>query len=79
MSSLLKNEKVGWEDAKTDIGSGNDDVFAASWYLTSNRIWPLVRRQRYGPIALGIVLACIIVATVLLSPSTESHFIYTDF
>ena len=28
---------------------------------------------------LGIILFVIIVAIVVLSPTTESHFIYTDF
>lgn len=32
-----------------------------------------------GPVTLGIVLFLIVVAVVILSPSTESRFIYTDF
>jgi hypothetical protein len=69
----------GWEDSKTVITSGTDDAFDASWYLTRSRIWTVVRSPRYGPFVLGVVLATIIVAMVLFSPSTESHFIYTDF
>jgi hypothetical protein len=32
-----------------------------------------------SPIALGIVIATIIVAMIVFGPSTESRFIYTDF
>ncbi len=55
------------------------ETFEAAWYLTSSRIWPLVRHPIAGPFMLGIVIAAIIVAAVVLSPSTESRFIYTDF
>jgi hypothetical protein len=68
-----------WEDASTDLSSGTSDAFKAAWYLTTNRIWPLVRSPRSGPIVLGIVLAILVVASVLLSPTAESRFIYTDF
>ena len=68
-----------WEDASTDLSSGTSDAFKAAWYLTTSRIWPLVRSPRSGPVVLGIVLALIIAASVLLSPSAESRFIYTDF
>lgn len=76
---VVENRTVGWEDETTRVTAVIEDVPAASWYLTRNRIWPLVRSPRYGPLVLGILLACIIIATVLLSPSAESHFIYTDF
>jgi hypothetical protein len=69
----------GWEDAKTVITVGTNDILEASWYLTKNRLWPLMASPARGPIVLGFVLAFIIVAMVLLSPSTESRFIYTDF
>jgi hypothetical protein len=68
-----------WEDASTRLAVGYRDAFEASWYLTRSRIWPLVRDERFGPVVLGVVLFVVIVATVLLSPATESHFIYTDF
>ncbi|HEY5257723.1 MAG TPA: hypothetical protein VIJ12_05025 [Candidatus Baltobacteraceae bacterium] len=75
----MDREHIGWEDSKTVVTHGTRDDFLAAWYLTYNRIWPLVRSKRWGPTALGVILACIIVVTVLLSPSAESHFIYTDF
>jgi hypothetical protein len=71
--------ETGWEDAKTVITAGTEDAFAASWYLTNSRVWPLLRSAAWGPVTLGFVLAVIIFLTVLLSPSSESHFIYTDF
>lgn len=68
-----------WSESKTTITAGSDDPLAASWYLTTSRIWPLMNDSHFGPVVLGVVLFAIIVATVMLSPSTESHFIYTDF
>ena len=68
-----------WEDAQTVITQGTSDAYAAAWYLTTSRLWPLMRSPRSGPYVLGIVLAAIVVAMVLFSPSAESHFIYTDF
>ncbi len=68
-----------WEDAQTLITQGTSDSYAAAWYLTTNRLWPLMRSARYGPYVLGLVLAAMVVAIVVLSPSAESHFIYTDF
>jgi hypothetical protein len=35
--------------------------------------------RSFTPLAFGIVLFILIVAIVVLSPSTESRFIYTDF
>lgn len=78
-SHLVHDYPPGWEDGTTVITSGTNDVISASWYLTRSRIWPLVRSPRWGPVVLGVVLALIIIATVLLSPSADSHFIYTDF
>ncbi|PZR56402.1 MAG: hypothetical protein DLM50_08355 [Candidatus Meridianibacter frigidus] len=68
-----------WEDSKTVITTGTVDPFEASWYLTTSRLWPIVHSPRSGPILLGILLALIVIASVLFSPSTESRFIYTDF
>ncbi len=68
-----------WEDSSTTLSTGYQNAFEAAWYLTSSRIWPLVNSPRYGPFVLGAVLFAIVVSTVLLSPATDSHFIYTDF
>ncbi|MDE2482450.1 MAG: hypothetical protein KGN02_09705 [bacterium] len=75
----LEHSDQSWSDAQTLITTGTEDPLAAAWYLTTSRIWPLMTNPRLGPIVLGIALFVIIVATVLFSPSTESHFIYTDF
>lgn len=68
-----------WEESATVLTSGSEDPFAAAWYLTTNRVWPLIAHPKRGPIVLGVVLFVLIVAMVILSPSTDSHFIYTDF
>jgi hypothetical protein len=68
-----------WEDSTTALTTSYQGAFEAAWYLTSSRIWPLVQSPRYGPFVLGAVLCAIVVAIVLLSPATDSHFIYTDF
>jgi len=68
-----------WETSQTVTDVGTADAISAAWYLTSSRIWPLVSSRIAGKIVFGIVLFVIVVATVVLSPSTESHFIYTDF
>lgn len=70
---------TSWEDASTFITTGTPDSFEAAWYLTKSRFWPLVANRFSGPIVLGIVLFVVITAMVLLSPTTDSHFIYTDF
>lgn len=75
----LEHSVESWADAKTLITTGTDNPVAASWYLTTSRIWPFIADVRWGPAKLGLVLFVVIVLTVLLSPSTESHFIYTDF
>jgi hypothetical protein len=68
-----------WEDARTILRTNYGDAFEAAWFLTRSRLWPLVGNPRFGPFILGFVLFVMIVATVLLSPATDSHFIYTDF
>ena len=75
----LEKSHESWESAQTEIVTGSDDSFAASWYLTESRVWPLLAHPVAGPFVLGLVFFVIVVATVVLSPSTESHFIYTDF
>lgn len=68
-----------WETSQTVIDVGTADAISAAWYLTGSRIWPLVSSRVGGKLVFGVVLFLIVVATVLFSPSTESHFIYTDF
>jgi hypothetical protein len=69
-----------WEDATTVITQHIDDRYAAAWVLTRAPFWPLARRGGVaGPIVLGALLAILVVAMVLLAPSADSHFIYTDF
>ena len=69
-----------WEDAQTVITQRNSDRYAAAWVLTRAPFWPLARRGGVvGPIVLGLALAVVIVAMIVLAPSADSHFIYTDF
>jgi len=75
----LERSHQEWADAKTIITTGTDDPIAASWYLTKSRVWPFIADPVYGPVKLGLVIFAIVVLSVLLSPSAESHFIYTDF
>ncbi|MBV8362956.1 MAG: hypothetical protein JO193_00160 [Candidatus Eremiobacteraeota bacterium] len=76
---LAKRSQGEWETSQTLTDVGAADAVSAAWYLTASRIWPLVSSPILGKIVFGIVLFIIIVASVVLSPSTESHFIYTDF
>ncbi len=71
--------EAGWEDARTDVSSGTSDAHAAAWFLTRSAWWRVVGDPRSGPVVLGVLLAALIVAAVLLSPSVDSRFIYTDF
>lgn len=75
----IEHTSASWADAPTDITTGTTDPFEAAWYLTKSRVWPLVSQAKVGPFVLGAILFCIVVAMVVLSPSTDSHFIYTDF
>jgi hypothetical protein len=69
-----------WEDATTVITQRNADRYAAAWVLTRAPFWPFARRGGWtGPVVLGVVLFVVIVAMVVLAPSAQSHFIYTDF
>ncbi len=69
-----------WEDAETLITQRNADRFAAAWILTRAPWWPLTRGGPLaGPLVLGIVLFVLVVAMIVLAPSADSHFIYTDF
>lgn len=67
-----------WEDARTKLQVGYTAPFDAAWVLTKSRAWPLIA-GRGGMLLFGLLLFAIVVATVLLSPTTDSHFIYTDF
>ena len=69
----------GWAEARTDVRAGSEDPYEAAWFLTRSAWWPLVREPRTGALLLGVLLATLIVTTVLLSPSVDSRFIYTDF
>ena len=69
-----------WEDAKTVITQRNSDRYAAAWVLTRAPFWPLAARGGIaGPVVLGIALFVVVVTMLILAPSAESHFIYTDF
>jgi len=76
---IVPRSQGDWETSQTVTDVGTADAVSAAWYLTSSRIWPLVSSRIAGKIVFGIVLFVVVVACVILSPSTESHFIYTDF
>lgn len=74
------SSSADWEDAKTVITQRTADRYAAAWVLTRAPFWPLACRGGIiGPIVLGFALFVVIVAMLILAPSAESHFIYTDF
>jgi hypothetical protein len=74
------SETPGWEDSKTVITQHNSDRYAAAWVLTRAPFWFIASRGGLlGPIVLGLVFAFIVVAMIVLAPSADSHFIYTDF
>ena len=69
-----------WEDAQTLITQRNSDRYAAAWVLTRAPFWPLAQRGGIvGPAILGLALALLVIAMIVLAPSADSHFIYTDF
>jgi hypothetical protein len=69
-----------WEHAATIITQRNADRYAAAWVLTRAPFWRYAKRGGVtGPVILGVVLFVLVVAMVVLAPSAESHFIYTDF
>ena len=71
--------EAGWEDGATELSSGTADPLEAAWFLTRSRWWCITADPRFGPVFLGVLLAILICVTVLLSPSSDSRFIYTDF
>ena len=53
---------------------------ATTLVLTGAPFWRYAKRGGIaGPIVLGFALFVLVVAMVLLAPSADSHFIYTDF
>jgi hypothetical protein len=47
--------------------------------LRSDPFFAILGSRLANPIVLGFVIAVLIVVTIVLGPSTESRFIYTDF
>ena len=47
--------------------------------LRTDPLFALFKVRLAHPIVLGVVIAAIIVAMIVLGPSTDSRFIYTDF
>ncbi|HTC29747.1 MAG TPA: hypothetical protein VK702_03410, partial [Candidatus Acidoferrum sp.] len=66
MPDSKQQSDAEWGDARTVITTGTSDPIAAAWYLTNNRIWPLIAHPVRGPFLLGIVLFVLVVAMVLL-------------
>ena len=64
------------------IDDGNVEVPGArdvAEVLRTDPIAALLGTRLTSPWVLGVVLAAIVIAMVLLGPSTDSRFIYTDF
>jgi hypothetical protein len=47
--------------------------------LSHDPFFALLGRRLAKPVVLGIVLFVLVVALIVLGPSSESRFIYTDF
>jgi hypothetical protein len=47
--------------------------------LVSDPVYRLLAARLASPWVLGIVVAAIVVSAIVFGPSTDSHFIYTDF
>jgi len=78
--SAPSETSVDWEDDTTIITQRNADRYAAAWVLTRAPFWWIARRGGViGPVVLGVALFAIIVGMIVLAPSADSHFIYTDF
>ena len=63
-------------DSEQDIVPGARDVGDV---LMSDPLFRITHRHLGNPIWLGAALFLIVIAMILLGPSTESRFIYTDF
>jgi len=64
------------------IDDGNVEVPGARDVAEVLRTDPIARvlgTRLTSPWVLGIVLAAIVIAMIVLGPSTDSRFIYTDF
>lgn len=55
---------------------GSRDVLSV---LRTDPISRVIGVRLGTPIVLGIVIACLIAAMIVLGPASESRFIYTDF
>lgn len=47
--------------------------------LSTDGFYRLLGAKLAHPVVLGLILSAIVVAMILLGPSTDSRFIYTDF
>jgi hypothetical protein len=47
--------------------------------LTDDPLYRVLGRRLALPVVLGLVLFLIVLAIIVLGPSSESRFIYTDF
>jgi len=63
------------DDANVDVPGARD---VEEVLRTDPIAWVLGTRLT-SPWVLGVVLAAIVIAMVVLGPSTDSRFIYTDF
>jgi len=63
------------DDRRGDVPGARD----VREVLRSDPLYRAIGPRLADPWLMGIVLAIITIAMVILGPSTESHFIYTDF
>lgn len=63
-------------DSEHDLVPGSRDVEDV---LETDPLYRAAGRRLANPWVLGLVLFVVIVTMVILGPSTESRFIYTDF
>ena len=63
------------DDRRYDVPDARDvrDV------LRTDPVYRLMLGRLANPWLLGVVLAAVVIAMIVLGPSTESRFIYTDF
>jgi hypothetical protein len=47
--------------------------------LRADPLFAVLKTRLGEPVVLGLVIAAIITAMIVLGPSTDSRFIYTDF
>ena len=63
-------------DSEHDLVPGARDVRDV---LRSDPLYRIAGHRLASPLVLGVALFAIVLVMVLLGPSTESRFIYTDF